>query len=71
MARKMIIGVVSGDSTAPVDQVKDDTTEKVNNVLNDRFHALSIGLLFSSCLPTAEMLAKLKQKKKVVSGTML
>jgi len=65
MVQKMPVGVVARDDSQTSDRVKEERKE-ANNMISERFHALSTGLLFSTCIPTPEMLAKLKHKKKVL-----
>lgn len=64
LSQKMPVGVVVGGDSQQSDHVKEERKEP-NDILSERFHALSTGLLFSTCIPTPEMLAKLKHKKKV------
>ncbi|EDO31538.1 predicted protein, partial [Nematostella vectensis] len=41
---------------------------KCVDLAGERFHSLSVGRLFSSCLPTPETLAMLKQRKKLLQA---
>ena len=57
VASRMTVGVVCTDSIEK--ELEEDENEE------ERVHHLSVGLLFATTLPTADSLAKLKQRKKV------
>lgn len=55
MAKKMAVGVVSEESEEIIQNYTD----------GDKLLQSCVGLMFSSNLPTADTLAKLRQRKKV------
>jgi len=55
MAKKMAVGVASEES--------EEITQKYSD--SDKVLQSRVGLVFSSDLPTADTLAKLRQRKKV------
>ena len=60
MVSRMTVGAVCGDQIDVTEKEREhDVSEE------ERVHRLSVGLLFAATLPTAEALAKLKQRKKV------
>ena len=61
MAKKMTVGVVSEESEIQESASKSADT----NLTNDKLLYSSMGLMYSSQLPTADTLAKLRQRKKV------
>ena len=65
MAKKMTVGVVSGECLSQESASKgacdaDDS--------DDKLLQSSLGLLFSSQLPTADTLTQLRQRKKVTES---
>lgn len=60
MAKKMTVGVASGET-----QTEEGTQKPCDTEVNDKLLHSCVGLLFSSNFPTADTLAKLRQTKKV------
>ncbi|XP_048590620.1 Golgi-specific brefeldin A-resistance guanine nucleotide exchange factor 1 isoform X2 [Nematostella vectensis] len=72
MAQRMTVGVKGEESDETPQETEekslDHRDEKCVDLAGERFHSLSVGRLFSSCLPTPETLAMLKQRKKLLQA---